>query len=192
MPTSSSRSTSPTAQALREALKPAHLDYLSERQERMLAGGAVLDEHGRAIGALIIVDADDRADAERFIGDDPFAQGGLFASVRVMPLAAGLLRPATYEVNGPAAAVCIAAAAPAHGGAAPRQASAIIDRQAKPRTCRGRPISTRATLQAALATSRVHRRARSLDRRRPAPELLLQIGRVLLRRATQWPRALQG
>ncbi|MBS78935.1 MAG: hypothetical protein CMO32_24895, partial [Variovorax sp.] len=28
---------------------------------------------------------EDRADAERFIGDDPFAQGGLFASVRVMP-----------------------------------------------------------------------------------------------------------
>lgn len=75
----------PDAQALREALKPAHLDYLSERQQRMLAGGAVLDEDGRAIGALIIVDADDRADAERFIGDDPFAQGGLFASVRVMP-----------------------------------------------------------------------------------------------------------
>jgi len=75
----------PDSEALRTELKPAHLDYLTARQGKMLAGGAVLDEEGHAIGALIIVDAEDRAAAEQFIGDDPFQQGGLFASVRVLP-----------------------------------------------------------------------------------------------------------
>ncbi|WP_326535223.1 YciI family protein [Pseudorhodoferax sp.] len=75
----------PGAEALRTELRPAHLDYLTARQDAMLAGGAVLDEEGRAIGGLLIVDTEDRAAAERFIGDDPFQQGGLFASVRVLP-----------------------------------------------------------------------------------------------------------
>ncbi|MGC3983631.1 MAG: YciI family protein [Pseudorhodoferax sp.] len=75
----------PGAEALRAELKPAHLDYLNAHEDALLAGGAVLDEEGRAIGGLLVVDAQDRAAAERFIGGDPFRQGGLFASVRVLP-----------------------------------------------------------------------------------------------------------
>ncbi|MET3918984.1 uncharacterized protein YciI [Variovorax sp. OAS795] len=75
----------PGAQALRTALKPAHLDYLIAAQHKMLAGGALLGDEGRAIGGLIVLDTEDRQAAETFAREDPFNSGGLFASVQVMP-----------------------------------------------------------------------------------------------------------
>ncbi|WP_213956548.1 MULTISPECIES: YciI family protein [unclassified Variovorax] len=75
----------PDSQALRQALRPAHLDYLTARQDKMLAGGALLDADGQAIGSLIILDAPDAQSAQAFAGEDPFGEGQLFASVQVMP-----------------------------------------------------------------------------------------------------------
>ena len=75
----------PDAQALRAALKPAHLDYLTDRQHMMLAGGALLDADGQAIGGLIVLDTDDPQVAQAFASEDPFNSGQLFASVQVMP-----------------------------------------------------------------------------------------------------------
>jgi uncharacterized protein YciI len=75
----------PHAQALRAALKPAHLDYLTARQHMMLAGGALLDADGQPIGGLIVVDTDDPQTAQAFASEDPFNSGQLFASVQVMP-----------------------------------------------------------------------------------------------------------
>ncbi|ADU35689.1 YciI family protein [Variovorax paradoxus] len=75
----------PHAEALRAALKPAHLDYLTARQHMMLAGGALLDADGQPIGGLIVVDTDDLQTAQAFAREDPFNSGQLFASVEVMP-----------------------------------------------------------------------------------------------------------
>ncbi|MDM0084823.1 MULTISPECIES: YciI family protein [Variovorax] len=75
----------PGAERLRADLRPRHLAYLAARQDQMLAGGAVLDDDGKAIGGMIIVDTEDRAAAERFVGDDPFSTGGLFGSVQILP-----------------------------------------------------------------------------------------------------------
>lgn len=75
----------PGSQALRAALKPAHLDYLTTRQHMMLAGGALLDDSGEPIGGLIVVDTDDPQMAQEFARGDPFNSGELFASVQVMP-----------------------------------------------------------------------------------------------------------
>jgi uncharacterized protein YciI len=75
----------PNSSALRLQLRDAHLSYLSERQNTMLAGGAMLDEAGLAIGGLIILDTNDRVVAENFIAGDPFQTGGLFADVQVVP-----------------------------------------------------------------------------------------------------------
>jgi uncharacterized protein YciI len=75
----------PQAQALRAALKPAHLDYLVARQHMMLAGGALLDAEGQPIGGLIVLDTEDRQTAQAFASSDPFNTGELFATVDVMP-----------------------------------------------------------------------------------------------------------
>lgn len=75
----------PGTAALRVELRPAHLDYLKSRQSLILAAGALLADDGSAgNGGLILVDTDERAVAEEFIGNDPFTRGQLFASIEVV------------------------------------------------------------------------------------------------------------
>ncbi len=75
----------PGITALRTELRPAHLEYLKQRQSLILAAGALLDDEGvSGNGGLILLDTDDRAVAEAFIGGDPFTRGQLFASIEVV------------------------------------------------------------------------------------------------------------
>lgn len=74
----------PNSEGLRAALRSQHLAYLCAREGQMLAGGAVLDEDGNAIGGMIVVDTEDRAAAERFVSNDPFTTGGVFGSIQIL------------------------------------------------------------------------------------------------------------
>jgi len=61
-----------------------HLEFLTENIDRVLAGGALLDDDGASPhGGVIILDTDDREEAEDFIANDPFTKAGLFESVTV-------------------------------------------------------------------------------------------------------------
>jgi hypothetical protein len=74
----------PGTAELRLATRPAHLEYLVKHQDKLLAGGALVDDAGTtAQGGLLIVDTDERAEAERFINEDPFTKAGLFEKVTV-------------------------------------------------------------------------------------------------------------
>ncbi len=74
----------PGMQALRDKLQQAHLDYLDSQLGMLLAAGSLRsDDNTQATGGILIVDVEDRAAAERFINDDPFAKGGLFAEIKV-------------------------------------------------------------------------------------------------------------
>ena len=75
----------PGTDALRAQLRQQHVDYLRERVETILAGGALLDDVGRPVGGLLIIDTDDRQAAEAFAAADPFRTGGVFGSVEVVP-----------------------------------------------------------------------------------------------------------
>jgi uncharacterized protein YciI len=69
---------------LRAKLRPEHLDYLTKHAARLLAAGARTEDDGSGgNGGVIILDTDDRAEAEAFIQNDPFTKGGLFSSVVV-------------------------------------------------------------------------------------------------------------
>lgn len=69
---------------LRAANRPAHLAYLTAHAEKLLAAGALISDDGTGgHGGIIIVDTDDRAEAERFINDDPFTKAGLFEKITV-------------------------------------------------------------------------------------------------------------
>ncbi len=69
---------------LRAKTRAAHLDYLSARQHLLLAAGALIDDDGTGgHGGILIVDTDDRQEAQRFIDEDPFTQAGLFSSVTI-------------------------------------------------------------------------------------------------------------
>ena len=69
---------------LRAKVREAHLAYLKANQAKLLAAGALTDDDGAGgFGGVIILDTDDRAEAQAFIDNDPFAKAGLFASVAV-------------------------------------------------------------------------------------------------------------
>lgn len=61
-----------------------HVAYLDQNVDKVLAGGALLDDDGTTPhGGCIIVDTDDRQEAENLIVNDPFSRAGLFESVTV-------------------------------------------------------------------------------------------------------------
>lgn len=69
---------------LRADTRAEHLEYLDANKDKLLAAGALIDDDGTGgHGGVIIVDTDDRAEAERFIADDPFTKAGLFETVTV-------------------------------------------------------------------------------------------------------------
>jgi uncharacterized protein YciI len=75
----------PNSLDIRTAHRAAHLQYLTAHQDKLLAGGAKLDDLGDGgYGGLIIIDTDDRAEAEAFINDDPFTKAGLFSGIEVV------------------------------------------------------------------------------------------------------------
>jgi uncharacterized protein YciI len=74
----------PDSAQIRAQARPAHLEYLTRNQDKLLAAGALIDDDGTGgHGGVLIVDTDDRAEAERFINEDPFSKAGLFAKVTV-------------------------------------------------------------------------------------------------------------
>jgi len=75
----------PNSLDLRNRNRAVHLDYLTENKDKLLAAGAKCDDQGEGgYGGIIIVDTEDRAEAEAFIRNDPFTKAGLFSSVEVV------------------------------------------------------------------------------------------------------------
>ena len=69
---------------VRAEWRAEHLDYLDKNTNKLLAAGALVDDDGSGgHGGVIIVDTDDREEAESFIANDPFSRAGLFESVSV-------------------------------------------------------------------------------------------------------------
>jgi uncharacterized protein len=75
----------PNSLQLRNDTREPHLEYLSANQDKLLAAGAQTDDAGQGgYGGIIIVDTEDRAEAEAFIRNDPFTKAGLFAGIEVV------------------------------------------------------------------------------------------------------------
>jgi uncharacterized protein len=75
----------PNSLQLRNDTRQLHLEYLTKNKDKLLAAGAQIDDAGQGgYGGIIIVDTEDRAEAEAFIRDDPFTQAGLFAGIEVV------------------------------------------------------------------------------------------------------------
>ncbi|ONG54714.1 hypothetical protein BKE38_10100 [Pseudoroseomonas deserti] len=72
----------PDHQALRQATRAEHLDYLDGVVDKLLACGAKLKDDGSdAGGGFYIVDVETREEAEALIAADPFSKVGLFEKV---------------------------------------------------------------------------------------------------------------
>ncbi|HZH28672.1 MAG TPA: YciI family protein [Azospirillaceae bacterium] len=72
--------------ALRAETRQAHLEYLERNVDRVVFAGPLLTDDGAsAIGSLLVIQAEDRADIERFCATDPYAKAGLFERTTIRP-----------------------------------------------------------------------------------------------------------
>jgi len=65
----------------RKANREAHLAYLGETA--VAHAGPFLNEVGEMTGSLVVIEAEDRAGAETWAANDPYAKAGLFETVRI-------------------------------------------------------------------------------------------------------------
>ncbi|MBK1634854.1 YciI family protein [Rhodovulum adriaticum] len=66
----------------RTANRQAHLDYVAETGVVTLAG-PFLDDAGAMCGSLVVIDVADKAAAEGWAANDPYAKAGLFEDVTI-------------------------------------------------------------------------------------------------------------
>lgn len=74
--------------------RPAHLDYLKGLGDELKFAGPFLGDDGKPSGSLVVVEAADKAAAEKIAAGDPYALAGLFQDVTV--------RPWNWAINNPA------------------------------------------------------------------------------------------
>ena len=60
--------------------REAHLAYIADTGVVEMAG-PVLDDDGQMCGSLIVLEVDDRAAAQAWADNDPYAKAGLFSDV---------------------------------------------------------------------------------------------------------------
>jgi uncharacterized protein len=76
----------PDSAAIRAANRADHLALLESLGDRVFCAGPTLTDDGTGMtGSLLIIDFEDRAAAERFCAEDPYAKAGLFEQVTIRP-----------------------------------------------------------------------------------------------------------
>lgn len=65
--------------------RPDHLKFLESMGDRVRVGGPFLADDGSPTGSLIVVEAQNRAEALAVAEEDPYARAGLFESVEIRP-----------------------------------------------------------------------------------------------------------
>lgn len=75
----------PDSLDLRMKTRPAHLEYFQSYGNKLNLGGPMLDEAGNPNGSMLIIEAEDAAEAHAIADGDPYYKAGLFDEVRVIP-----------------------------------------------------------------------------------------------------------
>lgn len=68
---------------MRMQTRPEHLSYLRALGYRLKFAGPFTNDNGAPNGSLVVIDAEDRAQAQAIAAGDPYARRGLFASCAV-------------------------------------------------------------------------------------------------------------
>ncbi len=84
----------PGAGAVRQEARPAHIEYLKGQNDIIVLAGATLTDDGETMtGSHFILNVPDRAAAEAFSANDPFAKSGLFETVTIAAMRKGFWNP---------------------------------------------------------------------------------------------------
>jgi uncharacterized protein len=75
----------PNSLDLRMSVRSDHLAYLSRLSSKMKAAGPFLDDANNPCGSLVIIEAENRSEADAMAAKDPYAIAGLFSNVEIKP-----------------------------------------------------------------------------------------------------------
>ena len=80
--------------AEREKLLTIHRAYLDTQDPIIFFSGPLQsDEAERSLGSLFVLSVKSRAEAQKYIDDEPFNKAGIFASVRIFRMRKGRFHP---------------------------------------------------------------------------------------------------
>jgi len=70
--------------------RPEHLEKISKVKKagKFLCGGAILDEKGTMIGSMIIYEAEDKAELDRLLKDEPYIYNKIWEKIEIRPFRA--------------------------------------------------------------------------------------------------------
>lgn len=80
----------PNAPNRRLDARPEHLKYLESLGDKLLLAGPFLDEQGGMVGSIVIIEAENMAEAETTFRADPFYINGVFDSITIKPYRIGI------------------------------------------------------------------------------------------------------
>jgi len=82
--------TDPGAPERRMKSRPEHLEKISKVKKagKFLCGGAILDEKGTMIGSMIIYEAEDKAELDRLLKDEPYIYNKIWEKIEIRPFRA--------------------------------------------------------------------------------------------------------
>ena len=76
----------PDHEQVRNANRPAHLEYLKRHDANLVVVGPALSENAqKMIGSVFILDFPDRAAVDEFTRNDPYVKAGLFETTIIRP-----------------------------------------------------------------------------------------------------------
>ncbi len=77
----------PGALQIRMDTRPNHVAFLNGLNDakKLAFAGPFLDSDNKPNGSLVVIEAADKAEAEKIAGNDPYAKAGLFQSVEIQP-----------------------------------------------------------------------------------------------------------
>jgi uncharacterized protein YciI len=80
----------------RMAVREKHLANVAPLVEakHLIAGGAILDESGKMIGSVTIVDFPDRAALDAWLNNDPYVTGKVWQKIDIKPFRLAVLAKA--------------------------------------------------------------------------------------------------
>jgi hypothetical protein len=75
------------------AVRQAHLSNVAPMVDagQLKAGGAILDDAGKMIGSVSILDFPDRAGLDHWLATDPYVTGKVWQKIEVMPFRLAVL-----------------------------------------------------------------------------------------------------
>jgi uncharacterized protein YciI len=75
----------PGREGTRNELRGVRIAWLDDNRRRILAGGGIVDDYNRHVsGGLLIIEAEDRAEAQEFANEDPFTSAGLYETLEIV------------------------------------------------------------------------------------------------------------